>query len=262
MSSQGNYVYSMMRSKLLLIAMLAALTAAAQDAHHLGIGSSNVLDTYLSQEKYSGTGLTYLYIRERVKPEKRWMTMAEHEMSFSVGKDRSRQTSMMTGDYNLYLGRYHRWNLCDNRLQLYAGGAVNATVGFLYTMQNSNNPAQLRASLQIMPSAIGKYAFTLGKQQFALRYEANLPLVGLAFSPNFGQSYYEIFGRGDYDHNIVPTTFISAPSFRQLVTLDWKISSRYNLRIGYLGNFQQLQVNNLKQHLYTHRILLGISHSL
>ena len=49
MSSQGNYVYSMMRSKLLLIAMLAALTAAAQDAHHLGIGSSNVLDTYLSQ---------------------------------------------------------------------------------------------------------------------------------------------------------------------------------------------------------------------
>ena len=259
MNSQVNSDYSMMKSKLLLIAMLAAQTAAAQEsAHILGIGSSNVLDTYLSQEKYNGTGLTYLYIRERVKPEKHWGTIVEHEMSFSVGKDRNKQNSMMTGDYNLYWGRYHRWSLCHDRLQLYAGAAANATVGFLYTMQNSNNPAQLRASLQIMPSAIGKYAFTLWRQQFSLRYEANLPLLGLAFSPNYGQSYYEIFGRGDYDHNIVPTTFISAPTFRQLVTLDWQISSRYRLRIGYLGNFQQQQVNNLKQHLYTQRIILGI----
>ena len=239
--------------------MLTAITAVAQETSHLiGLGSSNILDTYLSQEKYTGTGLTYLHIRERMKPEKHWGNIFEHEASFAIGKDRSDQTSMMAGDYNFYWERYRRWSLYNNRLQLYAGAAANAAVGFLYTMQNSNNPAQFRASLNIMPSTMAKYSFPLWHQQFSLRYEANLPLVGLTFSPNFGQSYYEIFGRGDYDHNIIPTTFISTPTFRQLFTLDWQISAKYNLRIGYLGNFQQQQVNNLKQHVYTQRIILGI----
>ena len=94
-----------------------------------------------------------------------------------------------------------------------------------------------------MPSAIANYGFNIRKQTFSLRYELNLPLVGLMFSPNYGQSYYEIFSLGNYDHNIVPTTFVSAPTFRQVLTLD---------------NYQQAAVNNLKQHIYAHRVMIGI----
>ena len=247
----------MKKAKLIVLLIVCALGANAQ-SHMIGLGPSRILDTYISQEKFSGVGFTYLYIREGKKPEKHWQNTIEHEIDLSKTKDRSGNTSMLEGNYNLYWGRYRQWLLLDNRLKLQAGGLANANLGFLYDMTVSNNPAQARMSLQIMPSGIATYGFAIGEQQFSLRYELNLPLVGIMFSPNYGQSYYEIFSRGNYDHNIVPTTFVSAPNFRQILTFDWLATQKWAFRIGYLGNYQQAAVNNLKQHVYTHRVLLGI----
>lgn len=253
----------MTKNKIVLMLLLAvALATRAQTVTQmLGIGPSRILDTYLTQEHFSGAGFTYLYIKEQQKPETPWSTIIEHEFDFSTTEDRSGNASMLEGNYNIYWGRFHQWLISD-KLRLQAGGVANADLGFVYNMISSNNPAQARASVNIMPSGIANYAFHLWQQQFNLRYELALPLVGVMFSPNYGQSYYEIFSRGNYDHNIIPTTFISAPTFRQLLTIEWHTGKKWNLRMGYLGNYQQAQVNNLKQHIYTHRVMLGISRSL
>jgi hypothetical protein len=241
--------------------VLSPLKVHAQ-SYIIGSGPSRLLDTYLTPEHFSGTGFTFLYIKELKKPESRWSTMMEHEVDFSSTKDRSKSITMLEGNYNFYWGKYYKWNLFDEKLQLQAGGLANANLGFLYNLVTSNNPAQLRASLNIMPSGIGTYNFRLWRQQFSVRYEVALPLIGLMFSPNYGQSYYEIFSRGNYDHNIVPTTFVSAPTMRQMLTLEWRTSTKWHLCVGYLGNYQQAQVNNLKQHVYTHRVLIGMTRGL
>ena len=256
----------MMRNKALVVLMMAAASVYAQtdstkirtSVNMIGVGTTHILDTYLSQEKFSGIGVTYLNISERQGKDSRWSTVLQQEVSLASTKDRSRKNTELEGSYSIFWGKYYGWLLAEGRLKLQAGGLVSGNLGFIYNTAGSNNPAQGRLAAQIMPSGIATYDFTLWQKRFSLRYELDIPLAGVMFSPNYGQSYYEIFSQGNYDHNIVPTTFVSAPNFRQQVSLDWNVGRTWTLRIGYLGNYQQAQVNNLKSHVYTHRFMIGM----
>jgi len=263
---------SIKRSALLFLFLFAALCQLPQlqaqstdslklitRSTMLGFGGTNVLDTYLSEEHFKGFGLSFLSTVERQRPNRKWATLIEHEANFSSVKDRAHSKQELEGAYNFYWGKLYNWQLLGGRLKLQAGGLINASLGFIYNTSNSNNPAQARAHLNFMPTGTAAYRFKLFDRPMSARYEINLPLAGIMFSPNYGQSYYEIFTRGNYDHNIVPTTFISAPEWRHMLTLDASISPKFTLRLGYLGNMQQYKVNGLRQHVYTHRVIIGLT---
>lgn len=247
-----------------LLLMLTASATAQTDSTRIrtsvnmvGFGTTNILDTYLSQEKFTGAGMTFLNITQKERPGKRWTTIMQQEANISFADDRAELTEEMEAAYSIYCGRYITLRLPGN-WRLEAGGLLNGNIGIIYNTSNSNNPAQARLSLNVMPSAVVSKPFTLFRQQFAVRYELDLPLAGVMFSPNYGQSYYEIFNRGNYDHNIVPTTFISAPNMRQQLSIDWQAGRSWDLRVGYLGNYHQAEVNHLKQHIYNHRLMIGV----
>lgn len=223
----------------------------------IGIGGVDILDTYLSNEKYSGTELRYISHTIREREGRRWSRMLVHQGSITSSTNRADNGNEIGGTYNFTYGVHYNWNLMQGRLNLKAGAQADIGVGFLYNTRNSNNPAQARAALDISPSAAATYRFRLWDRPFSVRYEASAPLFGVMFSPNYGQSYYEIFSRGNYDHNVVPTTIASTPSLRQMLTFDFTLG-RTTFRLGYLGDFRQAKVNNLKYHSYSNMFMIGI----
>lgn len=239
----------------------------------IGVGYTNILDTYLSPEKYRGTSLTFLSHTRRENDSTAWVNQFQHEGNVAYAENRSGNGGEMAGNYTFRYSLLHKWtiSLWRRPLRMLAGGTAAANIGFVYNTRNGNNPANARLSLNIEPTIgfdypIGRASHTRGISMhpgecahfpLILHYEASAPLFGLMFSPNYGQSYYEIFNRGNYDHNCVPTTFGSTPSFRQMLTLDLRLAHT-TWRIGYMGNYEQSHVNNLKTHTYTHSIVIGV----
>lgn len=253
----------------LLLALTASGTHAQSDtitsdkvvtnARMISVGATNILDTYLSQEKFSGTEVRYISHTTREPEGKKWSRLIIHQGTFAFADNRSGDGGEMASAYYFSYGvrRSFTFPVGNSTFNIKAGAQADVTAGFIYNTRGSNNPAQARLALNISPSVSATYATRIKRLPTAICYEASTPLAGIMFSPNYGQSYYEIFSRGNYDHNIVPTTFVSTPSLRQMLTIDTSFR-HFTLRIGYLGDMQQAKVNNLKQHIYTHAVLIGI----
>ena len=241
---------------------LRQLHPLRENALMLGVGYTDILDTYLSPEKYRGTDLRFLSHTRREKDSTCLVHQLLHEGCIATADNRSGNGGEIGGGYTFAYSLLRKWQMPVGscHLRLLAGGTAELSVGFLYNTRGSNNPAQARLALQLKPTVAADFDFRLFRRQqrpFTLHYEASAPLCGLMFSPNYGQSYYEIFSRGNYDHNCVPTTIASTPSLRQMLTLDFR-ALHTTWRIGYLGDWRQASVNNLKQHTYTHALVFGI----
>ena len=107
-------------------------------------------------------------------------------------------------------------------------------------------------------SALATYDMVIAKHHYLWRYQVSFPLMGIAFSPNYGQSYYEAFNLGHYDHNVVFAYPGNMPSMRHKLTLDIPIK-RYTLRVGYVAQFHQSMFNHLKYHSYAHDFMIGFN---
>lgn len=223
-------------------------------AKMVGVGWQSLQDTYLSPLHYNGMDLSYISHTVRECEGKAWSRIIINEGNISRVTDKADKGAMISGSYHFEYGAVRSWQFFDDRLTLSAGGEGDVTLGVIYNTRGGNNLAQARASLNIGPKGRASYALT---KDITLNGELSAPLAGICFSPNYGQSYYEIFTLGNYDHNAVPTTFLSTPSLRMMVTADITfLKTRW--RLGWSGNYHQQKVNNLKQHVYSNDFIIGI----
>lgn len=229
-------------------------------------GTANSLDTYLSPLTYRGTELRFTSQTVHNRPGRNWTYSLTHGLRLARETMRTNDGVRLEGGYDLSCSWQRKivnrtvgyWG----RLMVTAGAGVDATVGFRYNAQNSNNPAQAEAAVCFTPAMAADWRFFLvspksgRRHTLGLRYEAAVPLVGMMFSPAFGQSYYEIFSRGNYDHNLCTIWVGNAPSLRQRLLFNFKLLKRHFF-IGYEGDYRQARVNDIKYHRYTNAAVLG-----
>ena len=239
---------------------------ATERRNMLIIGTANSLDTYLSPLTYRGTELRFTSQVVHNRKERNWTHTLTHGLRLARESMRTNDGVRLEGGYDLSCSWQRKivnrtvgyWG----RLMVTAGAGVDATVGFRYNAQNSNNPAQAEAAVCFTPAMAADWRFFLvspksgRRRTLGLRYEAAVPLVGMMFSPAFGQSYYEIFSRGNYDHNLCTIWVGNAPSLRQRLLFNFKLLKRHFF-IGYEGDYRQARVNDIKYHRYTNAAVLG-----
>jgi hypothetical protein len=222
-----------------------------------GIGHLNILDTYLSPQEYTGT--QFKLMRENMRMTRllnnRISVQNIIQGHFAYTKSPTEDSKQLSGMFGWNLTWHYNWSITP-ALHILLGPGMSINGGFTYNTRNGNNPAQARLSTDLNLSAMAIYKLHFWNRIFTLRYQADMPVVGLMFSPNYGQSYYEIFSLGNYDHNVCFTNPFQAFSINQLLSFDIPIYGA-TLRIGYLGSIRQNQVNHLKQHDWSNLFIIG-----
>lgn len=222
-----------------------------------GVGYTNVYDTYLSPQEYKG--IDFRVSRESMRMTK-WMDGNVSLQSFfqaDLGYTHNRvdNNNAFSALANWNYGLHYNFHITSN-FKLLAGGLIDLNGGFVYNLRNGNNPAQARAYVNLDASGMAIWDLKIKNYPISLRYQINLPLAGVMFSPNYGQSYYEIFTLGNWGGVINFTSLHNQPSLRQMLTVDLPVG-RAKMRVAYLWDAQQAKVNDIRMHTYSHVFMVG-----
>jgi hypothetical protein len=223
-----------------------------------GVGVVNLYDTYLSPVEYTGTQARVMHERMRMTKLLQGRVSVQSLLQGQVSYCRNEAETgnelagMVTWDYGLH---YHLYK--DDHWKVLVGGLGELNGGFIYNTRNSNNPAQAKAYLNLVASGQLFYHFRVGRQSLTARYQLNVPVAGLMFSPEYQESYYEIFTQGNHHGILNFTTPANEPSVWQMLTLDFPVRD-HTFRVGYVADIHQSRVNSIRCHTYSHVLMIGV----
>lgn len=256
-------IYRILLSLCLAYCLFSTNSLHAQDVNEkirstnnatlIGVGSSNLYDTYLSPLKYTGT--SFRLMNERMRKTSWFNNNFTKQQLIDLEVTTTKNPIRNADQYSVLLGYTlgGHYNLIKtDKFRFSAGGLWNISGGVLYNQRNSNNPASARAYSNINLSAIAFYSW----KNITFRGQIDAPVLGVLFSPHYGQSYYEI-SLGNSVDVINFASLHNQRALRTYFTADIPVS-KVTLRVGYLGSFYQTEIHNLQTHNYSNSIVIGL----
>ena len=224
----------------------------------LGFGTNSVYDSYLSPLKYTGDNVGLYYEQMKNTGLMNGNLSAQHLLNanYSWSKNNAGTASYYTGIMEYNYGLHYRLRPV-NKLQVFAGAQAGGLLGFVYNTRNGNNPATGKAHLNLSLSAIADYKMQIRSQPIHFRYQLGVPFIGAMYSPQFGESYYEI-GLGATDNLVHLASFHNYFSARNMLSAELPFNA-FTLRLAYYFSFYETRINDLDTRLITNTFYIGFS---
>lgn len=220
-----------------------------------GIGKAFLSDSYLSPLTYSGVSMTLMHDRIKGSPHLHGNLLIQQQFQIqtAITKNPTASASEYYGDINYHInGFYPLWRTTNFRL--FCGGGLDASLGGIYNVRNSNNPGSLKTAVNLHLAAMALYNW----KAVTIRWQLTSPFAGLFFSPEYGHSYYEIFTLGNNKGTVHFGSFHNQLALRNYLTIDVPLH-KITLRAGYLGDYYKTDVNQLNTSIVTHQFLIGLA---
>ena len=241
--------------------LAASVGAGAQDNVSLftvDVGYASVHDSYLTPITYDGLDLGLSF--EAIKPcgahPWLWQLNVGADYNYVENPAKNNDLYKVMGDLSFNMQR--EWlGVLNPRLCVSAGPMTQLRAGILYDAVNSNNPVSLRAHWNVGATAMAWLNVRLWRKTITLRYQAQLPVAGVFFAPEYDESYYEIY-LGNHKNLAHLGWWGNRFDLNNYLGADLHLG-KTTLRVGYRSRLEHWNVNHLKVHDVTHALVLGLS---
>ena len=223
----------------------------------VGAGYTNMFDAYLSPLHYGGAhvGLMSENFSQTTMTTGRWFAQSLFVLHGDYATPAS-GSGLTIGGMADYSYTYYYKASAKEGWTLYVGPQAQLRIGGIYNLRNSNNPAQLKLGANLAVSAIAKYAFAWRNVPMNVRLQTDLPMLGVAFGPDYGQSYYEIFYLGQSEGCVHLTSLHNNLSLRANLCYDIQLHA-CTLRVTLANDLYQWTLGKQHYRMFTHSVMLG-----
>lgn len=225
--------------------------------YRLEIGGGTALSTYLSPLRYSGrvAGASGEWTKASQWSPENLIMQFEAGGSLRDYMNSAKTATMMGIDGMFAWGMQWRKRL-PYSLQITAGGSLDLSGGCLYLTRNGNNPINVYASASVDINTSLSWRFRIGRLPMVLSDEIRIPSLGAFFSPQYGETYFEIWLG---NHKNLAHCGWWGNNFRIDNLLSVKMDfGRTAMEIGYRYDYRSAYASHLNTQISTHSFVIGI----
>ena len=224
----------------------------------LDMGYASVHDSYLTPITYDGIDLGLILETSKPCLHDKWLWQLNVGADYNYVENNAKNNELYKVMGDLSFNMQRQWTgVLHQQLGFSAGPMTQLRAGIVYDEVNSNNPVTVRAHWNVGATAMAWFNTRLGRKPVTLRYQAQLPVVGVFFAPEYDESYYEIY-LGNHRNLAHLGWWGNRLDMSHFLGADLRLGKTV-LRIGYRTRLEHWNVNNLKVHDVTHSAVLGIS---
>jgi hypothetical protein len=222
-------------------------------------GQASILDTYLTPIRYNGynVALGYESLQAMKHNPDKLIRELDAGVDYNHVKNPAGNHTMHSLMVDFKWGMMRRWHdVWVNKLQLMAGGSAQFRGGVIYNANNANNVVSIKMNFSLNLAGMAVYNTHAWSTPLTLRYEATIPVVGAFFSPDYDESYYEIYV-GNHSGLVHMGWWGNRFDMQNLVCADFHFGNTV-LRVGYRNRMETSWINHINTHFYTNSFVIGV----